>query len=58
MNNDSKSKSLRISRASNNPDSFSTAVKPLIAYMNRQGISIEKINSVILKKFSKHEGDF
>ena len=29
--------SLRITRASNNPESFSTAVKPLIAGMSRQG---------------------
>ena len=30
--------SLRIARASNNPESFSTAIKPLIACMSRQGI--------------------
>ena len=28
--------SLRIARASNNPESFSTAIKPLIAHMSRQ----------------------
>ena len=49
---------LRIPRASNNPESFSTAIKPLIARMSRQGVSIEKINSVILKFFNKYQGDF
>ena len=43
---------------SNNPESFSTAIKPLIARMNKQGVSVEKINSVILKFFNKHQGDF
>ena len=50
--------SLRIARASNNPESFSTAVKPLIAQMNRQGVSIEKINSCLLKFINKHQVDF
>ena len=40
--------SLRIARASNNLESFSTAIKPLIAHMSRQGGSIGKINSSIL----------
>ena len=48
------SESLRIARASNNAESFSTAIKPLIAYMSRQGVSIEKINSAILKSINKH----
>ena len=39
--------SLRTARASNNPESFSSAIKPLIARMSRQRIFIEKINSVI-----------
>ena len=34
--------SLRIARASNNPKLFSTAIKPLIACMSKQEISIEK----------------
>ena len=34
--------SLRIARASNNPESFSTAIKPLIARMSRQGYPLEK----------------
>ena len=44
--------SLRIAGASNNPESFSTAIKPLIARMSRQGVSIGKINSSILKIFN------
>ena len=50
--------SLRIAKASNNPESFSTAIKPLIARMSRQGVSIGKINSSILKFFNKHQADF
>ena len=49
--------SLRITRVSNNPKSFSTAIKPLISHMNRQGVSIGKINSFILKNFNKHQVD-
>ena len=41
--------SLRIARASNKPESFSTAIKPLIARMSKQGVSNGKINSSILK---------
>ena len=50
--------SLRIARASNNPESFSTEIKPLISHMSRQGVSIGKINSSILKFFNKHHSDF
>ena len=50
--------SLRIARASNNPESFSTAMKPLIDCMSRLGVSIGKINSSILKFFNKHHSDF
>ena len=50
--------SLRIAKASNNPKSFSTAIKPLIARMSRQGVSIGKINISILKFFNKHHSDF
>ena len=49
---------LRIARASNSPVSFSTAIKPLIARMSRQEVSIGKINSSILKFFNKHHSDF
>ena len=50
--------SLRIARASNNPESFSTEIKPLIARMSRQGVSNGKINSSILKFLNKHHSDF
>ena len=50
--------SLRVARESNNPESFSTAIKPLIARMSRQGVSIGKINSFILNFFNKHQVDF
>ena len=50
--------SLRIARASNNPESFSTAIKLLIARMSRQRASIGKINSSIQKIFNKHHSDF
>ena len=50
--------SLRIARASNNPESFSTAIKPLTACMSRQGVSIGKINSSIVIFFNKHHSDF
>ena len=53
-----RAESLRIARASNNPESFSTAIKPLIACMSRQGVSTERINSCILKSFNKHQIDF
>ena len=49
---------LRIARASNNAKSFFMSIKSLIACMNRQGVSIETMNSVIFKFFSKHQGDF
>ena len=47
--------SLRIARASNNPESFPTAIKTLIARMSRQEVSIGKTNSSILHFFSKHQ---
>ena len=50
--------SLRIARASNNPELFSTAVRLLIACMSRQGVSIGKINRSILKVFNEHHSDF
>ena len=50
--------SLRIAIASNNPESFSTGIKPLIPCISRQGLSIGKINSSILKMFNKHHSDF
>ena len=51
--------SLRIARASNNPESFSTAIKPLIVHMTRQtSSSMVKINSFILIFFNKHQAVF
>ena len=50
--------SLRTARASNNSESFSAAIKPLIARMSRQGVPIQKINSSILNFFNKHHSDF
>ena len=50
--------SLRIGGASNNPESFSKAIKPLIARMSRQGVPIGKINSSILKFFNRYHSDF
>ena len=38
--------SLRIARVSNNPDSFSTSIKPLVKCTSRQRVSIGKIDSV------------
>ena len=49
--------SLINARASNNPESFSIAIKPLIARMSRQGVSIGKINSSVLKFYNKHDSD-
>ena len=34
--------SLRIARASNNPESFSTTIEPLIARVSRQGYPLGK----------------
>ena len=35
--------SIRTAKASNNPELFSTAIKPLISCMSRQGVSIGRI---------------
>ena len=43
--------SLRTARASNNPKSFSTAIKPLISRMSRQEVSIEKNKQFYSKYF-------
>ena len=50
--------SLIIARASNNPESSFTAIKPLTVRMSRQGVSFGKINNFILKFFNKHQADF
>ena len=51
-------KSMRTAKASNNPESFSIAIKPLIARMSRQGVFIRKINSSIIKFFNKFDSNF
>ena len=48
---------LRTARASNNSESFSTAIRSLIACLSRQGVSIGKKNGCILKFFKKHQVD-
>ena len=50
--------SLRIARASSNPESFSTAIKPIVAGWAGRGLPIGKINSSNLIFFNKHHSDF
>ena len=45
---------LTLPRTSNNPDSLLTAIKRLVIGMNRQGVSIENINSNIIRFFNKY----
>lgn len=47
-----------VARVSSSLISFSTAIFLRIASMSRHGVSIEKINSVLIKCFKKHQGDF
>ena len=49
---------LRIARASNNPDCFSLSIKPLVIRMLKQGACKEKLNNVLCKFFNKHQNDF
>ena len=46
--------SLRIDKASNNRESFSTTIQSPIARLKRQQVTIEKISSFILNFFDKH----
>ena len=39
--------------AGNNPTSLSTVIKPLVTRVCRRGVSIEKINSIVLKFLTK-----
>ena len=39
----------RTARASNNPESFSVAIKLLVILISRKGVSIKKTSSVIVK---------
>ena len=50
-------KTLRIARASNNPDCFSLSIKQLVIRMLKQGACKEKLN-VLCKFFNKHQNDF
>ena len=47
-----------VARVSSNLISFSTAILLRIASTSRHGVSIEKINSVLIKCFKKHQGEF
>ena len=50
-------KSLRIVGVSNNPESFSTPIKPVIDRMSRHRVFIGKTNSSIPTFFNKHHAD-
>ena len=52
------SESLRNARASNNGESFSATIKPFIARISIQAVSIAKTNSSIQKRFNKNHSDF
>ena len=45
--------SLRVPGASNNPESFFSAIKPLLPCMSRQGVSIGIKNSSIINFFKQ-----
>ena len=49
---------LRIARASSNPDCFSLSIKPLVIRTLKQGACKEKLNNVLCKVFNKHQNDF
>ena len=57
LSNIFNAESLSISRASNNPVSFPTAIKPLVTRLSRQQVSIERINSIIVYRSNKHQRD-
>ena len=50
--------SLRTTRASNNPVSFSMSIKPLFVCMTRHGVFMGKVNSFILSFLNKHQAGF
>ena len=45
--------SFRVALAGNNPTSLSTVIKPLVTPVSRRGVSIEKINIIVLKFLTK-----
>ena len=49
---------LRIARASNNSNSFSSSIKPLVTRMLKQGAYKEKLSNTLRKFFNKHQNDF
>ena len=49
---------LRIARASNNSNSFSSSIKPLVTCMLKQGAYKEKLSNTLRKFFNKHQNDF
>ena len=49
---------LRIARASDNPDCFYLSIKPLFIRMLKQGACKEKLNIVICKFFNKYQNYF
>ena len=49
---------LRIARASNNSNSFSSSIKPLVTRMLKQGAYKEKLSNTLCKFFNKHQNDF
>ena len=46
---------LRIARASNNSNSFSSSIKPLVTRMLKQGAYKEKLSNTPCKFFNKHQ---
>ena len=49
---------LRIAIASNNSNSFSSSIKPLVARMLKQGAYKEKLSNTLCKIFNKDQNDF
>ena len=49
---------LRITRASNNSNSFSSSIKALVTRMLKQGAYKEKFSNTLFKFFNKHQNDF
>ena len=49
---------LRIARASNNSNSFSSSIKPLVTLMLKQGAYKEKLSNTLCKFFNKRQNDF
>ena len=50
--------SLEITRASNNPDSFLTAIKIPATHISKNGAPIKNINRIIVNFVNKYQADF